>query len=202
VLGHAQYMKTIHGGKSKHDGLNAQKIAVWLRVGMLPRAYAYPATMCATRDLLRRLHLVCQRHLAGHRDVAFAYQVDVGDGVMRGTKGPGGNPGGRAAGHAGHTVDPRRLEGLGEGHIRPDGGQATRQPGCTTPQLRDVEPGERLQRAADDRPLVAAEGQGRVGVGDLDTPLSGRRPVRAVWDAGCVCGMVQRPRALPLYHRH
>jgi Transposase len=62
VLGHAQYMKAIHGGKAKHDRLDAQKIAVLLRGGMLPQAYAYPPTMGATRDLLwRRLHLVRQR---------------------------------------------------------------------------------------------------------------------------------------------
>ena len=28
VLGYAQYMKAIHGGKAKHDRLDAQKIAV------------------------------------------------------------------------------------------------------------------------------------------------------------------------------
>jgi transposase len=62
VLGHAQYMKAIHGGKAKNDRLDAQNIAVLLRGGMLPQAYAYPATMHATRDLLRRrLHLVRQR---------------------------------------------------------------------------------------------------------------------------------------------
>jgi transposase len=62
VLGHAQSMKAIHGGKAKNDRLDAQKIAVLLRGGMLPQAYAYPATMRATRDLLRRrLHLVRQR---------------------------------------------------------------------------------------------------------------------------------------------
>jgi transposase len=62
VLGPAQYMKAIHGGKAKNDRLDAQKIAVLLRGGLLPQAYAYPATMRATRDLLwRRLHLVRQR---------------------------------------------------------------------------------------------------------------------------------------------
>jgi Transposase len=62
VLGHAQYMKAIHGGNAKNDRLDAQKIAVLLRGGMLPQAYAYRATMRATRDLLRRrLHLVRQR---------------------------------------------------------------------------------------------------------------------------------------------
>ena len=54
VLGHALYMKAIHGGKAKNDTIDAQKIAVLLRGGMLPQAYVYPANMRATRDLLRR----------------------------------------------------------------------------------------------------------------------------------------------------
>jgi transposase len=54
VLGHALYMKAIHGGKAKNDKIDAHKIAVLLRGGMIPRAYVYPAEMRATRDLLRR----------------------------------------------------------------------------------------------------------------------------------------------------
>jgi transposase len=54
VLGHARYLKAIHGGKAKHDQIDAHKMAVWLRGGMLPQAYVYPAAMRATRDLLRR----------------------------------------------------------------------------------------------------------------------------------------------------
>ena len=54
VLGHALYMKAIHGGKAKNDKIDAQKIAVLLRGGMLPQAYVYPADMRATRDLRRR----------------------------------------------------------------------------------------------------------------------------------------------------
>ena len=54
VLGHALYMKAIHGGKAKNDKIDAHKIAVLLRGGMLPQAYVYPAGMRATRDLLRR----------------------------------------------------------------------------------------------------------------------------------------------------
>jgi transposase len=38
VLGHAQYMKAIHGGKAKNDRLDAQQMAVLLRGGMLPQA--------------------------------------------------------------------------------------------------------------------------------------------------------------------
>jgi len=59
VLGHALMMKAIHGGKAKNDRIDALKIATLLRGGMLPQAYAYPAGMRATRDLLRRrLHLL------------------------------------------------------------------------------------------------------------------------------------------------
>ena len=62
VLGHALYMKAIHGGKAKNDTIDAQKIAVLLRGGMLPQAYVYPAEMRATRDLLRRrIHLTRKR---------------------------------------------------------------------------------------------------------------------------------------------
>jgi len=47
-------MKAIQGGKAKNDKIDAHKIAVLLRGGMLPQAYVYPAEMRATRDLLRR----------------------------------------------------------------------------------------------------------------------------------------------------
>ena len=62
VLGHALYMKAIHGGKAKNDKIDAQKIAVLLRGGMMPQAYVYPTEMRATRDLLRRrCHLARKR---------------------------------------------------------------------------------------------------------------------------------------------
>jgi len=62
VLGHALYMKAIHGGKAKNDKIDSQKIAALLRGGMLPQAYVYPAEMRATRDLLRRrMHLARKR---------------------------------------------------------------------------------------------------------------------------------------------
>jgi Transposase len=53
VLGHALDMKAIHGGKAKHDTLDAHQIAVLLRGGMRPQADVYPAEMRATRALLR-----------------------------------------------------------------------------------------------------------------------------------------------------
>src|SRR5437763_3235734 len=54
VLGHALYMKAIHGGKAKNDRIDAGKIARLLRGGTFPLAYAYPKGMRETRDLLRR----------------------------------------------------------------------------------------------------------------------------------------------------
>lgn len=54
VLGHALYMKAIHGGKTKNDRIDSRKIAAMLRGGMFPVAYVYPKQMRATRDLLRR----------------------------------------------------------------------------------------------------------------------------------------------------
>src|SRR5713101_4723697 len=68
VLGHALYMQAIHGGKAKNDKLDAQKIAVLLRGGLLPQAYVYPAEMRATRDLLRR-----RMHLAHTRGALLAH---------------------------------------------------------------------------------------------------------------------------------
>jgi transposase len=62
VLGHALYMRAIHGGKVKNDRVDALKIATLLRGGLLPVAYVYPREMRATRDLLRRRsRLVRQR---------------------------------------------------------------------------------------------------------------------------------------------
>jgi len=68
VLGHALYMKAIHGGKAKNDRIDAHKIAVLLRGGSIPQAYVYPGPMRSTRDLLRRrLYLVRTRgHLLSH----------------------------------------------------------------------------------------------------------------------------------------
>ncbi|MCG8688069.1 MAG: IS110 family transposase [Desulfobacterales bacterium] len=62
VLGHALYMKAIHGTKTKNDKIDSQKIAVLLRGGMIPMSYVYPQEMRATRDLLRRrTHLMRKR---------------------------------------------------------------------------------------------------------------------------------------------
>ncbi len=72
VLGHALYMKAIHGGKTKNDKIDSEKIAMLLRGGMLPQAYAYPKDMRATRDLLRR-----RMYLMHHRSEAIAHIVNT-----------------------------------------------------------------------------------------------------------------------------
>jgi hypothetical protein len=51
-----------HGGKAKNDPIDSQTIAVWLRGGMLPPAYGYPADRRAPRALRwRRLSLTRKR---------------------------------------------------------------------------------------------------------------------------------------------
>jgi transposase len=67
-LGHALYMKAVHGGKAKNDRIDSMKIARYLRSGMLPQAYVYPAAMRATRDLLRR-----RMYLMRHRAESMAH---------------------------------------------------------------------------------------------------------------------------------
>lgn len=68
VLGHALYMKAIHGAKTKNDRIDSHKIAILLRAGVIPMAYVYPAEMRPTRDLLRRRMFFKQKRaeLLGH----------------------------------------------------------------------------------------------------------------------------------------
>ena len=54
VLGHALYRRAIHGGQATHDTIDAHKMALLRRGGMLPQASVDPAAMPATRDRLRR----------------------------------------------------------------------------------------------------------------------------------------------------
>src|SRR5262249_28550943 len=62
VVGHALYMRLIHGAKAKSDKIDANKIARLLRGGNFPLSYVYPHGMRETRDLLRRrTYLVRQR---------------------------------------------------------------------------------------------------------------------------------------------
>jgi transposase len=62
ILGHALYLKAIHGGKVKSDKIDSEKLARLLRGGNFAVSYAYPQDWRATRDLLRRRsHFVRRR---------------------------------------------------------------------------------------------------------------------------------------------
>ena len=54
IIGHALYMKAIHGGKAKSDRIDSYKIAKLIRGGNFPLGFRYPKQLRATRDLLRR----------------------------------------------------------------------------------------------------------------------------------------------------
>lgn len=54
IVGHALYMKAIHGGKAKNDKIDSYKIAKLIRGGNFPLAYQYPKHLRALRDLMRR----------------------------------------------------------------------------------------------------------------------------------------------------
>ncbi|HUT66531.1 MAG TPA: hypothetical protein VMZ05_10370 [Spirochaetota bacterium] len=57
VLGHALYMKAIHGGRS-----TPRRSLPCFESGMLPMAYVYPQAMRSTRDLLRRRLYLARQH--------------------------------------------------------------------------------------------------------------------------------------------
>jgi len=61
ILGHALYMKAIHGGKTKNDKIDSYKIALLIKGGNFPVAYSYPSEWRATRDLLRRRMYINRR---------------------------------------------------------------------------------------------------------------------------------------------
>ena len=59
VLGHALYLRAIHGGKVKNDKVDSEKLAYLLRGGNFAVAYAYPpssgeapATCCEDVDAM------------------------------------------------------------------------------------------------------------------------------------------------------
>ena len=61
-------MRAIHGGKTKNDKIDSEKIARLTQGGLLPQAYVYPSAQRGLRDLLRRrMRLVRLRaELYGH----------------------------------------------------------------------------------------------------------------------------------------
>lgn len=54
VLGHALYLRAIHGGKNKNDRIDSEKLAHLLRSNLIPPAYVYPRERRPVRNLLRR----------------------------------------------------------------------------------------------------------------------------------------------------
>lgn len=86
VLGHALYMKAIHGGKAKSDRIDSEKITRLLRGGNSPLAQVYPKEMRGTRDLLRRRNLFVRRRaeLLAHVQNTFTqYNVPTASGKGR-----------------------------------------------------------------------------------------------------------------------
>jgi transposase len=67
LLGHALYLKAVHGGKTKNDKSDSRILAFILKGGNFPVAYVYPRKMRATRDLLRR-----RMYLMRHRSAILA----------------------------------------------------------------------------------------------------------------------------------
>ena len=61
ILGYALFMKAIHGGKTKSDAIDSEKIARLIRGGNFPLAHAYPKEHRASRDLLRRRTYLVRR---------------------------------------------------------------------------------------------------------------------------------------------
>lgn len=79
VLGHALYMRAIHGGKTKNDRVDTHEIAVLLRGGMFPLAHVYPKEKRSTRDLLRRrtCFVLRRAELLGHgQNTSWQYRLE------------------------------------------------------------------------------------------------------------------------------
>ena len=68
-LGHALYMKAVHGGKNKNDKVDSRRIADLLRTNFFPMAYAYPPEMRGVRDLLRRRRYYVDLRSAAYRHI-------------------------------------------------------------------------------------------------------------------------------------
>jgi transposase len=62
ALGHALYLKHIHGSKNKNDKLDSEKLAHLLRTNLIPPSYIYPRKNRPMRALLRqRMNYVWER---------------------------------------------------------------------------------------------------------------------------------------------
>src|SRR5438105_1951779 len=195
VLGHALYMKAIHGGKTKTDKIDAGKIAGLLRGGLFPQAYVYPKALRETRDLLRRrTFLVRQRAQLDHLgDLGQVGRGRLHEHGVRARLGGetdlvlGRGLAGVAAGveaveQVGHVGRRRLLEREGGGPGRPgdrhvellDLGDDVLHPGLGRPDEDGVEPRHRQEqdvahRGGRRRRLAEPAGRGpRRGAEDVD----------------------------------
>jgi transposase len=85
VLGHALALKAIHGGKTKNDKIDSEKLARLLRGGNFPQAYVYPREYRATRDLCRRRTYLVRRRgeLMTHiRNTATQHNLELVTGQL------------------------------------------------------------------------------------------------------------------------
>ncbi len=76
VLGHALYMKAIHGGKAKNDKIDSEKITRLLSSSMFPKAFVYPRELRGMRDLMRRRMRMARRrgeHMAHVQNTLTQY---------------------------------------------------------------------------------------------------------------------------------
>jgi len=80
-LGHALYMKAIHGGKNKNDRIDATTIANLLKCNMFPPAYPYPKEMRGTRDLLRRRYRYVTLRAESYTHIQGTFNQQAIDGV-------------------------------------------------------------------------------------------------------------------------
>ena len=75
VLGHALYMRIIHGTKTKNDKVDSKKIADLLRGNLLPKAYCCSAERRPVRELLRRRIYMMRERSALLAHMSSAVQV-------------------------------------------------------------------------------------------------------------------------------
>lgn len=75
VLGHALYMKAIHGTKTKNDKIDSKKIAHLLRSNLLPQAYCCSAERRPVRELLRRRVYMSRQRAALLTHMSSSVQV-------------------------------------------------------------------------------------------------------------------------------
>ena len=91
LLGHALSLKAIHGGKTKTDRIDSEKLAMLLRGGNFPTSSVYPAELRDTRDLLRRRGTIVRRRsatithvqMANHQQNLPAFEKSISDKANR-----------------------------------------------------------------------------------------------------------------------